>query len=326
MKIVEHYYSADLDWAENFAQQFGGMVDGGFIKIPDDIQRGTRYLIECEEGITAYYIDVEYQTDLLLVQKNIRTDFVGVYYNLTEGDAEVAFPGSRHKVSRRHYNLSVIDGSLESEYKVKKGSKTFALIILIKKSIIEAFFAKHSIGAPELDKLMDPKHNAIVRFDRMSDSSFHLLDELRKIKVGNAIFDLNLAGTVHMLIADLLKKTAVKKFATHTVHEQDLSAIVSVQLYLMENIDREFPSIGLLAAKAKMSESKFKKMFAKIIGNTPNVFFTENKLIRAKELLETKRYTVSEIVCRLHFCNSSYFCAKFKEYFQVSPRVFVKDL
>ncbi|KAF2327871.1 helix-turn-helix domain-containing protein [Flavobacterium ginsenosidimutans] len=326
MKIIEHYYGADLSWVEHYAAQIGGKIEGNFIILPEDSQTGIRYFLDCGDGIIAYYIDVEYRRNFQLIQKNLNQDFVGFYYNLTEGEASVSSGHFMYNVGRWQYNLAVIDGSLESKYDVVKGSKTFALCIFIKKSMIKAYAKKNNIVIQNIDSLVDSKENTIVRFDRMSSESFHLLDDLRKLEVGGAIFDLNLRGTVHLLISNYLKKIATKRLIMQTVNNSDLGNIINVQMYLINHLDDHFPSIQYMAKMANMSESKFKSLFKKITGDTANVFFMENKLLFAKELLEKKQLTISQVSDQLHFTNNSYFASKFKEYFGLSPKAFNKQL
>jgi len=326
LKTIEHYYSADLNWVENFAAQLGGKVEGNFITDSEDIQTGIRYFLECQEGIIAYYIDVEYKKNLHLIQKNIDKDFIGYYYNLTDGEAIVSTHNFIYNVSRWQYNLSVIDGTLDSEYNVKRGSKTFALLIFIKKGIIESYTRENNINLPDVKQLIDPSKNTVIRFDRMSNESFHLLHDLRKLKVGGPVFDLNLVGTVHLLISNYLKKISKNRIIMQTVNQQDLNTIIAIQIYMIENIMHHFPSIKSLSEKANMSESKFKNLFLKITGNTPNVFFMENKLLRAKEMLQEKQLTISEISDKLNFTNNSYFASKFKEHFGMSHKTFIKEL
>ncbi|MCV2484568.1 AraC family transcriptional regulator [Flavobacterium sp. SH_e] len=326
MKIIEHYYGADLSWVEHYAAQIGGKIEGNFIILPEDSQTGIRYFLDCGDGIIAYYIDVEYHRNFQLIQKNLNQDFVGFYYNLTEGDASVSSGHFMYNVGRWQYNLAVIDGSLESKYDVVKGSKTFALCIFIKKSMIKAYAKKNSIVIQNIDSIVNSKENTIVRFDRMSNESFHLLNDLRKLEVGGAIFDLNLRGTVHLLISNYLKKIATKRLIVQTVNDSDLSNIINIQMYLINHLDDHFPSIQFMAKMANMSESKFKSLFKKITGDTANVFFMENKLLFAKELLEKKQLTISQISDQLHFTNNSYFASKFKEHFGVSPKAFNKQL
>lgn len=326
MKKIEHYYSADLQWVEPFAKQLEGKVDGNFIIVPESIQTGTRYILDCGEGIIAYYIDVEYHKNLHLIQKNLSNDFVGIYYNLTEGEASVSTNNFMNDVGRWKYNLAVIDGALESDYHVKKGSTTFALCLFIKKSMIRLFALKNNIHFPNLDKITDPAKNTMVRFDRMSSNSFHILNDLRKLKVGGPVFDLNLKGSVHMLVSNYLKKIAANRIIIQTVNKTDLNKIIVTQMFLIENIREPFPSIHIMATMANMSDSKFKNLFRKITGMTPNAFFMDNKLILAREMLESKQFSISQVSDELNFTNNSYFASKFKEHFGLSPKIYLKQL
>ena len=326
MKTIEHYYSADLNWVEQFAKQFGGKTDRNFIVLPEDIQSGTRYVLDCGEGIIAYYIDVTYNKDLHLIQRNNTNDFVGMYYNLTEGEATLSSNNFVNNIGRWQYNLSVVDSALNSDYFVKKGSKTFVLCIFVKKTTIESFAKKNKINFRDIDKITDPSKNTIIRFDRMSSESYHLLDDLRKLKTGGPVFDLNLTGTVHLLLSNYLKKMASHRIIIQTVNEADLANIIATQMFLIHHIEGPFPSIKLMAGKANMSESKFKNLFKKITGTTTNSFFLDNKLLRAKELLEENKLTISQVSDQLHFTNNSYFASKFKEHFGLSPKAFINQL
>lgn len=326
LKTIEHFYSADLDWVSHFAEQFGGKIEGNFIVVPEDLQSGTRYFLDCGEGIVAYLIDVEYKANFHLVQKNLKTDFVGLYYNLTDGDAIVSNNDFSYDVTRWHYNVTALDGTLETSYNIKAGSKTFALCIFIKKSIIKTYTKRNNITFRNLDQIIDPTKNTVVRFDRMSNESFHLLDDLRKLPVGGPTFDLNLVGTVHMLLSNYLQKMAGNRIIIQTINQTDLNTIIAMQKYLVQNVEDHFPSITHMASKANMSESKFKNLFKKITGNTPSSFFMDNKLLLAKDLLEKKQLSISQISDQLNFTNNSYFASKFKQQFGLSPKGFVKEL
>ncbi|QOG00561.1 AraC family transcriptional regulator [Flavobacterium sp. MDT1-60] len=160
----------------------------------------------------------------------------------------------------------------------------------------------------------------------MSSDSYHLLNDLRKLKVGGSIFNLNMIGTVQMLISNYLKKMSTHRIIIQTVNSSDLNGIITTQMFLIEHIDEHFPSIVLMARMANMSESKFKNLFRKITGLTPNKFFMDNKLLKAKELLEKKQLSISQVSDQLSFTNNSYFASKFKENFGISPKTFIKQL
>jgi len=326
MKEILLSYGTDLDWAESYAEQLGGSIEGNFIKLPETINTGTRYFLDCGDDTWALYIDVTYHCDLHFIQKNTKTDFICAFYNLTEGEAIKSVDSSDYNVGFLGYNMFIIDSTLGSDYYVKKGSKSFVLCIFMKKSKFISFANRNAEFFKHVDKIMDHTKNTFIKFDRMPIESFHSLNDLRKLKVGDDIFDLQLIGTVHQLLSDYINQLMHETIIIEKVADQDLTSIIETQTFLTNRIEDDFPSISSLARKANMSDTKFKNLFRKITGRTPNAFFMENKLLKAKEIIEEKDLSIAEVADRLSFSTYSYFTSKFKKYFGLTPRDFIKKL
>lgn len=327
MKIIEHSYGADLDWVEPLAKKLEGKIEGNFIIAPNKYSNATRYFLDCGDGIVAYYVDVINDREINLIQKNTKNDFIGIYYNLTEGEVKYSSNSFAKNVGRWQYNLLVIDSILDTNYHVQAGTRSHVVCIFIKKNKMASFAEKNDISIhTDIDKITNSSKNTIVRFDRMSDESYHIIEDLSKLKVGGPVFDLNLRATINLLLSNFLKKMSSSRIILQTLNEKDLAKIIAIQTYLIDNIDAHFPTIQFMSKKSNMSESKFKNLFKKITGKTPNTFFMENKLIRAKELLEENQLTISQISLQLNFTNNSYFASKFKDYFGISPKQYLKQL
>lgn len=327
MKKIIHRYGADLDWIDSFAKKLEGQVKDNFIIVPNTIQTGSRYFLKCEEGIIALYIDVKYHTDVEFIQKNSNDDFIAIYYTISESDAALTFDATSYKMSSLNYNLSVIDGSLEYMYTNKAGNEVFIFAILIKKNILRAYAEKNKGISKKINNMLNPKKNTFIQLDRMSNSSYQALIELRKLKVGDISFDLNMMGTVYLLISDYLDKMAEEKSASlQLVNKTDLANIILAQQYLIENLESPFLGNKAIAQKFNMSESKFKSLFKKITGTSPNTFFIENRLIKAKELLSLKEFSVTEISKKLGFTDISYFASKFKKKYGILPKTYSQGI
>lgn len=326
MRIVEHFYGVDLDWVESFAEQLEGSVKGNFIIAGENICSGFRYFLDCGEDVTALYVNVEYNADIHFIHKSCKKDFIIFYYNLTDIEAKKTSTNFIYDVGRLGYDLSIIDSSLETNYYVKSGSKTIALCIFIKKTRVISFAKENAEFFENMSKIMDSEKNTFIKFDKMSYKSNIILSELQKIPVGGSVFDLNLVSSVHLLVSDYLRQMLGHVIILEKVDTLDLSSIVKVQIFLIENITGAFPSIKFLAERANMSVSKFKLLFGKITGTTPSCFFMAYKLNKAKELLQMDGYTISEVTDHLNFCNNAYFINKFKKNFGISPLTFIKRL
>lgn len=273
------------------------------------------------------FVDVTYNSDVQFTIKNRTDDYVGLHYYLSESDAKVSFETTSNIVSSWSFNLLLLDSTLQFDFEAKKGSKIFMFIIFIKKETMKIYAHKNNMFQKTIDKILDPKQNTIIQWERMSIKSYHALKDLQKLKEHDVLFDLHMRGTVHMLISDHLQKISQKKKCIiQLVNESDLMSILSTQRYLLENINDHFPSVKVLAQKSNMSVTKFKGLFKKITGDTPNSFFLENKLFKAKELLEDQQLTVTEVSEILKFNNSSYFAQKFKSQFGLLPKTYSQQL
>lgn len=326
MITIKHSYGADLDWQKEFVNGFGGKIDGNFICIPEEINSGYRYFLDCGDDFVIYYVDVTYNSEIHFIQSHLKKDFIGLYYNLTEGKATKRFTDFSYDVGRFGFDLSIIDSVFDTDFYVEEGAKSFGVCIFVKKSKIEAFAKENKLFSAKISTIMDSDKNTFIKFDRMSTESFYLLNDLRKLEVGSEIFNLNLTAAAYQLFSSYMNQMINDTIIIEKVNQYDLSNIIEVQSFLYNNIDQPFPSISTMAERACMSETKFKKLFKKITGTTASAFFMNNKLRRAKELLEEEKYSISETSDMLKFANYSYFIMKFREHFGMSPYTFIKKL
>ena len=100
----------------------------------------------------------------------------------------------------------------------------------------------------------------------------------------------------------------IEDIVIDTVNDRDLIEILKSQEYLLSNLKEPFPSIAYLAKMANMSGSKYKNLFKKITGLTPNAYFFNNKLLESKKLLGRKTLTIAQVSAELNFiCRSNLF-------------------
>ena len=89
--------------------------------------------------------------------------------------------------------------------------------------------------------------------------------------------------------------------------------------YIHSNYCTDIISIEKLADACNISTVYLRKLFASRFGVSPIQYISNLKLTRAKELLESNMYTVSEVCFLSGFSDESYFSRKFKEATGVSP-------
>ena len=320
MKEVTHEYGIDLFWKDNLAEQLDGYVDGNYIKVPEEIHSGTRYVLPISEFTTALVIDVTYNQSVTFHQRNTNDDFIGVYFNLTEGEAFHVLDEVSRPVGRWNYNLAIMDSSLDADYIIQKGSKTYMISIFIAKAAFKAYLRKLPQFKDVLNEVFDSKKNTFIRYERMTNEAWWLIDELRQIDMEDPLYDVFLKGTIYSLMANYMDQVAIQEVLIEKVAKEDLTAIISSQSALIDQITEQFPGISSLASVACMSETRYKSLFKKITGLSPNVFFLNNKLSFAKQVLENGELTIGEVADQFNFATPSHFAELFKNAFGVPPK------
>lgn len=88
--------------------------------------------------------------------------------------------------------------------------------------------------------------------------------------------------------------------------------------YITEHLD-EPPTISELARLSGINDFKLKAGFKEVFGVTVYGFIQTEKMAKAKMMLETGEYSVSEIAWTVGYTNVSHFIKAFKKHFNVTP-------
>ncbi|WP_316734418.1 AraC family transcriptional regulator [Pedobacter aquatilis] len=326
MREVIHQYAVELDWMDDMAKQLDGYVENHLIKVPEHVLSGTRYACPIDENLTAFLLDVTYHEDVLFKMRNQRDDFVGIYFNLTEGDAIHLMNEVSRPVGRWAINLAIVDATLSGDYLIKAGSVTYMISIFLKKQILKEYIEALPTLSEHADAIFDTDKNTIIRFDRMTSEAWHLMNDFRKIDFNNPLFDTYFKATVYGLMSNFMDQIVHEEIILEKVNQTDIVNIITVQEYLIAHIKAPFPGITFIAAMANMSETKFKTLFKKITGSTAHTFFLTNKVNLAKEMLETANYSISQIADELNFSDASHLIEQFKQVYGQTPKDYLNFL
>lgn len=326
MKEVIYRFGVETDWIEELANNLGGFVRGNFTIVPNDVFTGTHYVLQLTENTTVMLIDAVYHQDVLYKPQNTKTDFAGIYFNLTEGESVYIVDDVSKSVGRWNYNLAIVDSQFNADYLIKSGSKCYSISLFVKKHILRQYLSKTGILDEVLNRVFDEEQNTLLHYAHMSSASWHLINEFRKNIPGSISYNLLLGGLVYNLLADCLENIMKREMTIGKVLPSDLSMILTSQSNLIKNQAGIFPGIAALAAEANMSETKYKNLYKKITGYTPNAFFLNNKLELARDLLATGQYTVGELAEKLRFTSASHLSEQFKNYFKMSPKEYAASL
>jgi AraC-like DNA-binding protein len=75
----------------------------------------------------------------------------------------------------------------------------------------------------------------------------------------------------------------------------------------------------LITSELALSRSQLHRKIKSLTGKSINQFVRDVRLEKAKELLQTGHFHVSEVCYKVGFTQPSYFAARYKEYFGSLP-------
>ncbi len=134
-------------------------------------------------------------------------------------------------------------------------------------------------------------------------------------------------GPVYKLKCKALLLDILYRLIQDTIEEhQQLNNLTRIQAaveYMERHSDRPI-TIPQLARMVNLSESHFRRLFHQIFGVAPQEYLNSIRINRAKDLIWSGEYTLSEIARRTGFTNIYYFSRAFRKATGVAPSAFGK--
>ncbi|MBF7093486.1 helix-turn-helix transcriptional regulator [Flavobacterium sp. ALJ2] len=322
MRKITHSYGPGLNWIEVVAQAMGGNIDGNFVRGNNELYNGMHFILPLENNISAMLVDVTYKEKTLIEYRNTVDNFVGVHFYIMNNNLNFVLENESILLGKQDFNLMVVDSILDMDYIVEKGTSVYVVCIFIDKISLKEYMDENPKFKSISKEIFDSEKNTIVSMDRMNIDSLILINDFRKMPIDSPLFEIYFRGLVYKLMGNYLEQLFTKKVVISKVMGDDVKGVIASKALLLESIDEVFPGVDFLAEQVGMSPSKYKKLFTKISGLSPGVFFYSNKLQRAKELLESGKYTVGEVADKLNYANVSYLAKRFNSKYGIFPKVY----
>ncbi len=107
--------------------------------------------------------------------------------------------------------------------------------------------------------------------------------------------------------------------------EKDIHALKEVEEILSDEKLDKFPSIETLSRTAMMSSTKLKTKFKLVYGMKLYEFYNRSRLEKAKDMLQSGKYSVKETGHTIGFSNLSNFARAFKKEFGFLPNELLRN-
>ena len=122
----------------------------------------------------------------------------------------------------------------------------------------------------------------------------------------------------------LSESTDVEEIEEDVLSPQDNAFMTELYQLMEKELSNSELDVSRMTELLHMSRTKFYYKVKGLTGENPSVFFKRYKLNRAAQLIQERKYNVSEIADMTGFSTLSHFSTSFKKQFGVSPSEYLK--
>lgn len=308
------------EWIRDFSNHLKTNPQKNVVVYPESFASGFAKVFNVEEGLTFRIVDYRLNCNFLFDRKKSEQFFLIIYfYEYTNCKKLLLRINDRVIVENEegdYSSLLMTNSMVHQELHLTEGTYVKGLTIQLTEEWLQNKIERSEIVNYELLREKDVFQSFI------KPKSQKLLHEIFSKSAESAMPRLFIKTRVLRLLENFLEDILKNGLEANVfpTSGRDVQNILKIEKYLYENYRAQFPSINTLSRMAYMSPTKLKQVFKKAFGVTLFEYFQRNRMHKAKALLETGLYSVSEVGEVLGYHNLSNFSVAFKKEFGVLPR------
>ena len=315
------------EWLKTIAQQFGTEVADNAFEIPSSLGSGFMKQVYFFDGLTLTYLHFKFIQPLEFIRHSI-TDaklFPIMFYN-QELSFEQDIDKKKEMIGFHTSNgIFMPSPQIESHWNIPANTDVFQITLTIEKDWYRNAFA--SSDDNYLKQLLE-SNKPFYLFESLQSSMKNLITDIHQlINSDDKLQQFKLHQKAIELFNSFLKQLENRNTNENisAINPIDVQKTFIVRKTILENIT-SLPSLKQLAQDAGMSISKLQKCFQQVFGKSISQYALSEKMQLAKQMLDTKKYTISEIGYDLGYANLSHFSKAFHKEFGINPKAYLSSL
>ncbi len=286
------------------------------------------------EFVDANTVDIQLNGILLSIRKiKVKKEYsINVYHDSPlfklhfELDGGITYVPKNKKESlmsipNNHYNLIYmpsVDGSIDFNKYSRNTLEIQFTEAYIKKNIGNTFkdvFVKFGEAISKKESFFLSKNSLPIKQD-LKEKVTDILNCKYKGVTKKAYLEAKILELLVIVLAQSHEAdTSIKE---NKISEVDYQAILKIDSYIQENLNKTL-TIEELSKEIGFNTSKLKRSFKLVFNTTIFKHITKYRMERAKELIEKKEHSISEISYMVGYKNPQHFTVAFKKVFGILP-------
>ncbi len=320
--VVRNKITTPDIWIENLAKQTNSEIRGNVLVCNPDFANGEIRWDEIQKGFYIAKSDFTLIKDITVIREQALEDgFYMMKFQINDTSVEHSVDNEVEELGvSKKYGIVFSTPNTTTMIKYKKHTPIKMFTIILSKEWIK-------------ENILQDKQTGFWAETLNSNESIHVYKAIDQRYISNieAIYaGGKLIGHLHALnlltsiLSEFFMEPEQKVVINKTeARDFDLSSFIDAK----ENLEyhwQEAPHMEEICEDTGLSESQFRRTFKRIFGKSPYKHYLNYRMQRAKELLLTGRYTISEVSFMLGYENLTKFSKAFKKCLGMLPSQYIR--
>ncbi|NML21801.1 helix-turn-helix transcriptional regulator [Pseudoflavitalea sp. G-6-1-2] len=318
--IFEYMQDGTLNFLEAFAARTGSEITHNQIAISGSPGKGTIIMADMEAGLKMAIFHLTLQEDLVF-RGNVsqsRPDVLSIRLQVsTAASHHIPFKLQLNEYAQPDTLIQLASNDIASDIRFAAGSTIFATLILVQRDLLKSLLGtndhalvKHIIcnkGPHFYNEAMTQEIQCVLALIFKTNDN-----EL----FGNLYYRIKATELIYQLFYNLAKRMDTPCIS---IRKDDLSKVHEVKDHILSDLSI-VPELHALATMTGMSESKLKRIFKQVFGNSIYNYYQTARMNEAAYLIRKNNLSISEVGYRLGFSNLSHFSRLFDKHIGIKPK------
>ena len=319
-------------WITQFAEQMNLLIKDNQVILPEALGEGFIKFKHISEGLYVTIMNIKFRQDLEITKLTVcDMDFFPIIFTYSDRGVRQEVNGKSTLIGKDTPNsITIPSAGIQSKVYVPADLQVVTLAVLLNKNWINDYLQQGVCENNEkisfLRELFFSQRNYLI-YEALTPQMAEVLRAIFHHNYPHGLSRLFIQGKLLELLALFFDKLLQREFNNtyENINTEDIETLFLVKQMIMDQI-YDPPTIATIARQIGMSESKLKKIFKQVFGYSIYQYILLNKMQRAKSLLDTKKYNVSEVGFELGYSNLAHFAKAFKKQYQISPSHYLSSL
>ncbi|WP_418185006.1 helix-turn-helix transcriptional regulator [Aliarcobacter vitoriensis] len=264
--------------------------------------------------------------DDITVQSKSQVDGILLDFNLI---GDVSYKSKIHNygfsTSNNRTDIELIKEE-SSESKAKRGEINKISLIVKKDFLVKNLplnkKSDYVLNALEKNSCQELLKSETTNFltNKILNQLYHF--DMYEGNLGDIFLQSKVLELLYCEFFELFKEKTISKNIIVRFDEKDIQALHKAKELIL-SLQEDF-TISTLSKKVALNEFKLKTGFKKYFNTSPGNLMIEQKMLKAKQLLETGEYNINEVSTILGYKYQQSFTATFNKYFRFNPKELLK--